>query len=242
MRLDRLRALRFRVSEVRRATGLARLPATLARGLVVREYLVTESLLDASTVPALPDGIRVGPVTEADVPTALAVNPALSADEVRRRWREGQSWTGWWMGGTLAHWRWDTSSLAHLPYLRRSVRPLPGDLWVVEVFTRPDYRNRGLYSLSTAHAFASASAAGYRRVIGLVSPWNRPAMHVMLDKWRRAPVGTVGYAGVGPSRRPFVRGRVRMDDTGALFVPTDAASNPRVGPTRADREAHASLR
>ena len=144
------------------------------------------------------------------------------------------------MGGTLAHWRWDTSSPAHLPYLRRSVRPLPGDLWVVEVFTRPDYRNRGLYSASTARAFAAARAAGYRRAIGLVSPWNRPAMHVMLEKWRRAPVGTVGYVGVGPWRRPFQRGRVRADDAGALFVPTDAGSEPSVGPTPAYREAHSS--
>jgi GNAT superfamily N-acetyltransferase len=230
------------VSEVRRATGLARLPATLARGLVVREYLVTESLLGVSPVPPLPGGARVGPVTEADVPAALAVNPALSAAEVRRRWREGQSWTGWWVTGTLAHWRWETSSAAHLPYIGRTVRPLRGDLWVVEVFTRPDYRNRGLYNLSTAHAFATARAAGYRRVIGLVSPWNRPAMHVMLDKWRRAPVGTVGYVGVGPWRRTFVRGRVRVDDTGAIFVPTDAGPQPTVDPTRADREGHASLR
>jgi hypothetical protein len=242
MHLDRLRALRFRVSEVRRATGLARLPATLARGLVVREYLVTESLLGVSTVPAVPAAVRVGPVTEADVPAALAVNPALSADEIRRRWREGQSWTGWWIAGTLAHWRWDTSSPTYLPYLQRSVRPLPGDLWVVEVFTRPDYRNRGLYSASTGHAFAAAHAAGYRRAIGLVSPWNRPGMHVMVDKWRRAPVGRVGYVGVGSWCRSFMRGRVRADDTGAIFVPTDAGPEPTVGPTRADREGHASLR
>lgn len=162
MRLERLGALRFRVVEVRRAVGLARLPATLGRGLVVREYLVTESLLSSSTVPALPGTVRVGPVTEADVPAARAVNPALSVDEVRRRWREGQSWTGWWVAGTLAHWRWDSAGPAHLSYLGRSARPLPGDLWVVEVFTRPDYRNRGLYSASTAHAFATAHATGYR--------------------------------------------------------------------------------
>ena len=79
MRLARLRALGFRVWEVRRATGLARLPATLGRGLVIREYLVTESLLGVSTVPALPGAVRVGPVTEGDVPAALAANPALSA-------------------------------------------------------------------------------------------------------------------------------------------------------------------
>jgi GNAT superfamily N-acetyltransferase len=121
------------------------------------------------------------------------------------------------------------------------VRPLRGDLWVVEVFTRPDYRNRGLYSASTAHAFAAARAAGYRRVIGLVSPWNRPAMHVMLDKWRRAPVGTVGYVGIGPWRRTFVRGRAREDETGAIFVTTDAGSRATVGPIRVDREAYSSL-
>jgi hypothetical protein len=64
----------------------------------------------------------------------------------------------------------------------------------------------------------------------------------MLDKWRRAPVGTVGYVGVGPWRRTFVRGRVRVDDTGAIFVPTDPGPGQTVGSARADREGHAPLR
>lgn len=66
-------------------------------------------------------------------------------------------------------------------------------------------------------------------------------MHVMLDKWRRVPVGTVRDAGVGPWRRTFVRGRVRTDDTGAVFVPTDPGGDPPVGAPRADRERHAPL-
>jgi GNAT superfamily N-acetyltransferase len=238
MRFERLRALRFRIAEVRRAVGVARLGPALARGLAVREYLVTESLLSPSTVPALPGTVRVGPLRESDVPAARAMNPALSVDEVRRRWREGQSWTGWWVAGTLAHWRWDSPGPAHLSYLGRSARPLAGDLWVVEVFTRPDYRNRGLYSASTAHAFAAAHAAGYRRVIGLVASWNRPALHVMVDKWRRVPVGTIRETGIGPWRRMIVRGRVRADGAGAVFVP-DPADPPLAGAAWAEPERHA---
>jgi hypothetical protein len=242
VRLHRLRTLASRVAEVRRATGLPRLPATLARGLVVREYLVTERRLIASPVPRLPDGIRIGPVTEADLPAALAAHPALSLDEIGRRWREGQAWTGCWVDGTLAHWRWEAVGLAYLPYLRRRVRPLPGDLWVVEVFTRLGYRNRGLHSLSTAYAFATAAESGHGRVIGLVSPWNRPGIHVMVDKWRRTPVGRVGYVGIGPWRRDFVQGRVAVDEAGALFVPIAATGAPGTGSARADREEHRSTR
>jgi hypothetical protein len=89
---------------------------------------------------------------------------------------------------------------------------------VIDVFTVPTYRGRGLYSASTAVALAGARDAGFHRVVGMVAPWNRPALHVMQRKFARVAVGAVGYRGAGPWRRYYTRGAARFDAAGTLHL------------------------
>ena len=73
-----------------------------------------------------------------------------------------------------AHWRWETCAKTHVPYLRRAVRPLDGDLWIVDVYTHPARRRRGLYTAATVTAMHRARERGHRRLIGLIAAWNTP--------------------------------------------------------------------
>jgi GNAT superfamily N-acetyltransferase len=208
-------------------TGIAGLAWTAPRWLIRREFLVTVKDLTGPLprIPPSPD-VAWRRLTNAELPGLLASSPTLSPAEVGRRRQEGQEcWVGW-IGDTAAHWRWETDGEAYLPYLRRFVRPLDGDLWVADVYTHPSYRRRGFYTTATVMAMHRARARGHTRLIGLIAGWNRPALRVAETKLQRAVVGSVGCWVLGPWRPPIVTGSVQLDDRGRVFVPSCAGAAP----------------
>ncbi len=223
-----LRRLAHRILDARRTIGVVRLARTAPGWLVRREFLVTVKDLTGPLPPIAPASDVVWRrLTVGEIPRLLAESPTLAAAEVRRRLHEGQEcWVGW-AGDIPAHWRWETSAEAHLPYLHRVVRPLDGDLWIVDVYTHPSRRRRGLYAAATVAAMHRARERGHRRLIGLIAAWNDSARRVAERELRRAVVGTVGYWTIGPWRPPLVRGRVRLDDQGRVFVPLEEDARPR---------------
>ncbi len=217
-----LRRLTHRVLDVGRTIGVVQLAWTAPRWLVQREFLVTvKDLSGPLPLPAPGTGVDWRSLAAAEIPRLLAESPTLSEAEVRRRLREGQEcWVGW-AGDIPAHWRWETSVATYFPYLHRGVRPLDGDRWIVEVYTHPSRRRRGLYTAATVAAMHRARDRGHRRLIGLIAAWNTPARRVAEQELQRSVIGTVGYLAIGPWRPPLVRGRVRLDDQGRVFVPLD---------------------
>jgi len=115
---------------------------------------------------------------------------------------------------------------AYFPYLHSGVRPLDGDRWIVEVYTHPSRRRRGLYAAATVAAMHRARERGHRRLIGLIAAWNASARRVA-EELQRSVIGTVGYWTIGRWRQPLVRGRVRLDDQGRVFVPLEEDARPR---------------
>jgi GNAT superfamily N-acetyltransferase len=156
-----------------------RLAWTVPRWLVRREFLVTVKDL-SGPLPPLARGTDVAwrRLAAAEIPRLLAESPTLTETEVWRRLREGQEcWVGW-AGDIPAHWRWETSVEAYFPYLHRGVRPLDGDRWIVDVYTHPSRRRRGLYAAATVAAMHRAREQGHRRLIGLIAAWNASARRV----------------------------------------------------------------
>ena len=222
-----LRRLVHRLRDARNTIGIARLAWTIPRWLIRREFLVTVKDLTGPlpSISPVPD-VTWRRLTDAEIPGLVASSPTLSPAEVWRRLQEGQEcWVGW-MGETAAHWRWETHREAHLPYLRRSVLPLAGDLWVVEVYTHPSHRRRGLYTAATVMAMHRARERGHIRLIGLIASWNEPARRVAEEKFQRTVVGTAGYWVLGRWRPPIVTGSVRLDDKGHVFVPPRHRASP----------------
>jgi GNAT superfamily N-acetyltransferase len=217
-----LRRLAHRVLDARRTIGVMQLARAAPRWLMRREFLVTVKDLTGPLPPIAPSpGVAWRRLTAAEIPQLVAKSPTLTAAEVWRRLREGQEcWVGW-LDGTPAHWRWETCTETHCPYLRRAVRPLDGDLWIVDVYTHPARRRRGLYTAATVTAMHRARERGHRRLIGLIAAWNLPVRRIAEDALQRTVVGTVGYWAVGRERPPLVTGRVRLDRRGRVFVPLD---------------------
>jgi GNAT superfamily N-acetyltransferase len=217
-----LRRLTHRVLDVRRTIGVGRMAWTAPRWLVRREFLVTvKDLSGPLPRPTRGADIAWRKLAAPDMPRLLAESPTLGEAEVWRRLREGQEcWVGW-AGDLPAHWRWETSVETYFPYLHRVVRPLEGDRWIVDVYTHPSRRRRGLYTAATVAAMHRAREQGHRRIVGLIAAWNTPARRVAEQELGRSVIGTVGYWAIGPWRPPLVRGRVRVDDQGRVVVPLD---------------------
>jgi GNAT superfamily N-acetyltransferase len=213
------RTLLFRLREARRALPARDLATALAAWLVRRVYLVTSrNLRDPLPSPPSVPGVTWTTLREADIVLLVASKPTLTDAEVRGRLAEGQRCAVGWLDGRPAHWRWEADGEVYLPYLGRRLRPGVGDRWVTDVYTHPAYRGRGLYTASTMLALRQARDQGLTRMLGMVSAWNRPAIHVMTAKAGRAVIGTVGYWQLGPWRRYFARGEVGIDAMGAVTV------------------------
>ncbi len=210
------------------ATG-RRLPIVALSWLVRREYLITVRAVDESaSVPQLPQARWV----LIKDPTELVVGPGdlrPARAEARRRLDEGQECWAAWIGGELAHWRWEATRPALLPYLGLTLRPEAGDLCVVDVYTVPCYRGRGLHTVGTLLALERARARGLTRLVGLVAWWNAPARHVMEGKTGRPVVGSVGYWTVGVGRRYFARGGVRLEGEAIVVAAVRSVGAPRPG-------------
>jgi hypothetical protein len=225
-----LRRLAHQVLDARRAIGVMKLARTAPRWLMRREFLVTVKDLTGPLPPIPPSpGVAWRRLAAAEIPQLVARSPTLTAVEVSRRLREGQEcWVGW-MDGVPAHWRWETCTETHLPYLRRAVRPLEGDLWIVDVYTHPARRGRGLYTAATVTAMHRARERGHRRLVGLIAAWNLPVRRIAEEKLQRSVVGTVGYWTVRRGHPPLVTGRVQVDGSGRVFVRPDQDARLRSG-------------
>jgi GNAT superfamily N-acetyltransferase len=214
-----LRRSFFRLRDVRHAVTASEFARILPAWLVRREYLVTaRELSDEGTIVASPPAVRWGALEPADTSLLIALEPMLTEATLQRRMGEGQRCWVAWLEGQPVHWRWEAEGDVYLPYLGRTLRPHDGDLWIVEAYTHPAHRGRGLYTASTALALQQARKRGFTRLLGMVAPWNRPARHVMHDKTGRTVIGTIGYWQVGPWRRYFARGAVTLAPDGSITV------------------------
>jgi hypothetical protein len=213
-----------RARETRAATG-AWFPLVAARWIVRREYLVTARPVDATAAAAAAGRrVRWRPIEDPDGRQVARAFGPWDPEEVRRRLREGQEcWVGW-IDGEAAHWRWESTRPAFLPYLGRALCPREGDLCVVEVYTAPRFRGRGLHTAGTFFALERAHGRSLARLVGLVAWWNDPARRVMEVKTARTVVGSVGFWHLGVARRYFARGSVRLAPEGIVV---GAAGRPR---------------
>ena len=199
--------------------------------MIRREYLVLVRNLRLP-LPEIPSGesMEWTTLTEAVIPSVLAINPALSEAGIRRLWAEGQECLLCCMSGALAHYRWDTTTSAYLPYLGKTLSVLEGEDTIdSESFTHPAFRGRGMYSVSTIMALHRARDRGLTRSIGIVAWWNAPSLLVHLSKAGCTVAGTVGYWNMGLWRRYFATGDVCLDKGASIYVrPGEKEMDPRL--------------
>lgn len=209
-----MRRFIHRLLDAYRTLGLRRMLWVAPQWLLRQEYLVLvkDLRLPLPEVPAH-ESLRWTGFTEAQIDRVLAINPALSEAEIRRRLKEGQECLLCWIGESLVHYRWDATASPYLPYLGKTLRFLEGDIHATDIFTHPAFRGRGIQTASSIMALHRARDLGLSRSIGIVAWWNAPSLRVNLQKTGRSVAGTVGFWNAGLWRYYFTTGNVYLDDS-----------------------------
>jgi GNAT superfamily N-acetyltransferase len=209
-----------RFLDVARTMGFARALRLTPDWLITRRYIVYAWNLRRSTPPVpAPSGVSWGILDAAEWPRLRELDPSMSADGIRRRAAEAQECVVGWIGGSLAYYRWQTTRAAWLPYLRTTFHTCPGDVLVLEVFTHPHLRGRGIGEYASRQALERAHTMGHRRAVWLTAWWNTPAIRIAHHPDYRVELGTVGYVNLGPIRRYFATGDVHVASDGIRLDP-----------------------
>jgi GNAT superfamily N-acetyltransferase len=206
-----------RFLDVARTFGAGRLAPVW---LLSRRYLVfIWDLRQAPPEVPVPDGMSCTPLTPTEWPALSAIDPSMSPREIRHRLAEGQECVVARVGGTLAYYRWQATETVFVRHIRKPLHPCPGDVLVLEVFTSPRFRGRGIGEFASRWALARSRAMGFRRALWLVAWWNAPALHIARHSEHRRCIGTVGYVSLGPFRRHFATEGVHVGPDGVRVDP-----------------------
>jgi GNAT superfamily N-acetyltransferase len=198
--------------------GAGRLAPSLLRWAVRPEFVVFARDLRVPWPHEVADpALRWTDLSASTAALLRHIDPAFDAKELGRLESEGQYCRLGWRGERLAHYRWDTTRPAYLPYLGRWYRPRSGDVLTTWLYTARDQRGRGIQRASHADLREQALARGCRRSLGIVAVWNAPSLRTN-DHTGRVRVGTVGYVAIGPRRRYFATGAVGFDRDGCVVV------------------------
>ena len=190
-----------------------------ARWLLVRRYLAYEWDLRAPQPEcAPPPGVRVTVLAPMGIGALGALDARMTPLEIERRWSEGQECLLGWINDRLAHYRWQSMRPAYVTYLDRILRPLDGDLLVLDVYTRPDLRGHGVAGLVTSVGLNRGRSAGCTRAVWLIAWWNTPAHRLADDQGWCTFAGSAGWQGVGPLEVFFTTGRVHLGPDGSVTV------------------------
>jgi GNAT superfamily N-acetyltransferase len=173
-----------------------------------------------SPLPEVPahESIRWTPFTEAQIDRVLAINPAVSEVEIRRRLKEGQECLLCWIGESLVHYRWYAPASPYLPYLGKTLRLSQGDINGTDAWTHPAFRGRGITAASTIVVLHRARDLGLSRLISIAAWWNAPALRVCLQKTGHSVAGTVGFWNAGLWRYYFTSGDVCLDKNNGMWI------------------------
>jgi GNAT superfamily N-acetyltransferase len=209
-----------RFLDVARAFGVGRAVRLAPAWFLTRRYLVFA--WDLRQVPAevpAPDGVSCTLLTPAEEPALGELDPLMSPGEIRRRVAEGQECVVGWVDGTLVYYRWQSTEAVFVPHIRNTLHPCAGDVIVLDVFTSPRFRGRGIGEFAARRALVRARAMGLRRALWLVAWWNAPALRIARHPEHCRCMGTVGYVNLGPFRRHFATGHVRLAPDGVHVEP-----------------------
>ena len=187
--MPNLRTLPFRIDLARRTLGRRLLKEGPLHALRPRFVVMLRPLDAPISEYEIPEPWRHGHLQESDLAALRGLDPRMDEFEVRTRIDHGQRCSVFWHGDTLAYYRWEATRSLVDPYLGRTVRLLEGDILVGTIFTRPEFRRQGVWRWARSISYMRARDEGFKRNLGLVAAWNRPAWAHADDNPSRHAVG-----------------------------------------------------
>ncbi len=120
---------------------------------------------------------------------------------------------------------WTSLVACDVPPLNATLRLAPRDAYLVEVYTKPVYRRKGVATFLRNSVCEELSARGYRRLFGLSDVRNRPMIQ-LAEKTGFAPYCLISIRRLAPVERliatpcrPEYAGALRIEPVGWGFLP-----------------------
>ncbi len=187
--------------------------------LMRRRYIFcAQPLQTQDFVPASDLSFRLELARERDLPLLMKARPGYYTPAVlERRLREGHLCFLGWTGERLIHIRWFFVRSLYLPYLKKTLLLSPGEIYEDEVFTHPEFRCRGVYSLASYHVRRLLQEMGYNRLTCAFASWNQIPLRVS-EKLGLRKVGEGGYWNFLAAQKFFWKGSVRDHGNGQISI------------------------
>src|SRR5262249_44587229 len=178
--------------------------AGIYRRLGLLERRLDIPVPDVTVDPAF----RVALLMDGERAAYLEFRPDQDVVEVTRRLDRGDHCFATWQEQRIVHAAWAATGRAWIEYVSRELPLAADDVYVYDSFTTPEFRGRGAAPLRARVLGQYFAARGYARLLTAVLQENAAGFRP-LEKVGTRPVGTIGYIGIGPWRRHFVRRRPR---------------------------------
>ena len=151
-----------------------------------------------------------------DVSEYMKFRPDSNREEIERRLRMGQHCFAVFLGNKIVHAAWVTPGRAFVPYLGIHMEPCPGEFYLYDIYTLPEFRGLNLYFYREREMEKELRRRGCRRVIAFVYPENKPALKAMKKSGYRIS-GKMGFLKLGPFRHDFFSREGSPVSPGNLF-------------------------
>jgi GNAT superfamily N-acetyltransferase len=144
--------------------------------------------------PRLPVIIRM--ITGEDLPAYREFSSFPSTDEIEARFERGHRCFAAFLDGRIVHAGWVATGRVYVPYLRRDLILLPGDIYLYNHYTLPEYRGYGLAKARGVHVLRHYQNEGYTRSSGVIAAENRAGFGPVKPTGYR-PIGIYSYLRLG---------------------------------------------
>jgi len=115
-----------------------------------------------------------------------ASDPIRTLEEVEERFRQGQiCFAAISPAGRIVHTRWCAPAGANISELGRDIVPPPGEIYVYDSYTRPEFRGLGASSALLVFVLEALAEMGYSRLHAFVKADNIPVLRAVKPPHRK---------------------------------------------------------
>jgi hypothetical protein len=137
--------------------------------------------------------------------------------QIQERIKQGHLCFLGWSRNEPMHIRWVFVCSRFLPYLHRTIRLTPGEVYTDEAYTARDFRHKGVYSYAGCLLRKFLKDMGYRRIVLALPAWSMFLMNTA-ESFRMEKIGEGGYWNLFGCKKYFWKGTAWKQNNGKIFI------------------------
>ena len=191
-----------------REEGLKSLWFKLLGETVYRRVVVVERILDEPIYPMTSrTPVTIKLMERSDVGEYCEFRPDADRLDIQQRLDSGHWCFAARHQGHIVHTCWrQPAQVFWFNYLSYEIQLAPDEAFIYDSYTDPSCRGLNIAATRSVEMMRFFHGAGFRRLLGVVTPEDQSAVRIP-QKSGYHSIGTLGFFGIGPTRRDF--GKIR---------------------------------